>query len=67
MTALPTREHVSESSGIVGELEEYLDAGYFANTIQGVHALITHAAFLEKKVAALKATIARMQEEGDES
>lgn len=54
---------MSDAHTIATKLEEYLDAGYFAGAIKDVHALINHIAFLEKQVANLKDTIARMQEE----
>ena len=54
---------MSDNHAIATKLEEYLDADYFAGAIKYVHALINHIAFLEKQVASLKDTIARMQEE----
>lgn len=54
---------MSDAHTIATKLEEYLDAGYFAGTIRDVCMLINHISFLEKQVATLKDTIARMQEE----
>lgn len=54
---------MSDAHTIATKLEEYLEADYFAGAIKNIHALINHIVFLEKKVADLKATIARMQEE----
>ena len=54
---------MSDSHAIATKLEEYLEADYFAGAIKNIHALINHIVFLEKKVADLKDTIARMQEE----
>lgn len=54
---------MSDAHTIATKLEEYLDAGYFAGAIKDIYTLINHAAFLEKQVANLKDTIARMQEE----
>lgn len=54
---------MSDAHTIAARLEEYLDADYFAGAIRDVYALINHIAFLEKQVASLKDTIARMQEE----
>ena len=57
---------MSNAHTIATKLEEYLDTDYFAGAIKNVHALINHIAFLEKQVASLKDTIARMQEETGE-
>jgi hypothetical protein len=57
------RRVMGDSHAIATKLEEYLEADYFAGAIKNIHALINHIVFLEKKVADLKATIARMQEE----
>lgn len=57
---------MSDNHAIATKLEEYLDADYFAGAIRDVHALINHIVFLEKQVASLKDTIARMQEETGE-
>lgn len=57
---------MSNAHTIATKLEEYLDADYFAGAIKDVHALINHIAFLEKQVASLKDTIARMLEETGE-
>lgn len=57
---------MSDNQAIATKLEEYLDADYFAGAIKDVHALINHIAFLEKQVASLKDTIARMQAETGE-
>lgn len=54
---------MSDTDAIAANLKEYLEADYFAGAIKDVCALINHIVFLEKKVAELKATIARMQEE----
>ena len=54
---------MSDAHTIATKLEEYLEADYFAGAIKNIHALINHIVFLEKKVADLKATIDRMQEE----
>ena len=54
---------MSDAHTIAARLEEYLDADYFAGAIRDVYTLINHIAFLEKQVASLKDTIARMQEE----
>ena len=54
---------MGDSHAIATKLEEYLEADYFAGAIKNIHALINHIAFLEKQVANLKDTIARMQEE----
>ena len=54
---------MSDAHTIAARLEEHLDADYFAGAIRDVYALINHIAFLEKQVASLKDTIARMQEE----
>ncbi len=54
---------MSGTDAIAANLKEYLEADYFAGAIKDVCALINHIVFLEKKVAALKATIARIQEE----
>lgn len=54
---------MSDTDAIAGKVKEYLEADYFAGAIKDVCALINHIVFLEKKVAALKATIARIQEE----
>lgn len=57
---------MSDAHTIATRLEEYLDAGYFAGAIKDIYRLINHAAFLEKKVADLKAAIARTQTEARE-
>lgn len=54
---------MSDAHTIATNLEAYLKADYFAGAIKDIYRLINHAAFLEKKVADLKAAIARMQEE----
>lgn len=53
----------SDSHKIASRLEDYLDADYFAGAIRDVYALINHARFLEKQVASLKETVARLQDE----
>ena len=58
---------MSDSHTIATKLEEYLEADYFAGSIRHVYMLINHIVFLEKKVADLKATIARMQDETNRS
>lgn len=57
---------MGDSHAIATKLEEYLEADYFAGAIKDVCALINHIVFLEKKVAELKATIARMDAENGE-
>ncbi len=59
----PIQQCPDDANVIAARLKEYLEAGYFAGAIKDIYTLINHAAFLEKKVAALKATIARIQEE----
>lgn len=58
---------MNDSHKIASRLEDYLDSGYFAGTIQNIYALINHIYFLEMQVSALKDTIARMQEEKEAS
>lgn len=58
----PIQQCPADADVIAARLREYLDADYFAGAIKSVHALINHIAFLEKQVASLKDTIARMQE-----
>lgn len=48
------------NASIAARLQEYLDDDYFAGAIKDVYQLISHIAFLEKKVADLKSTIARL-------
>lgn len=57
---------MSDAHTIATKLEEYLDVDYFTQSIKGVYALINHVAFLEKQVASLKATIARLNAENGE-
>lgn len=59
----PIQQRPADADVIAARLKEYLEAGYFAGAIKDIYTLINHTAFLEKKVAALKATIARIQEE----
>ena len=59
----PIRQRPADADVIAARLKEYLGADYFAGAIKNVYALINHIAFLEKQVASLKDTIARMQEE----
>ena len=59
----PIQQRPGDADVIAERLKEYLEDDYFAGAIKGIYALINHAAFLEKKVADLKDTIARMQEE----
>ena len=59
----PIQQRPAEADVITARLKEYLEADYFAGAIEDIYTLINHAAFLEKKVADLKAAIARMQEE----
>ena len=57
---------MSDTDAIAANLKEYLEADYFAGAIKDVCALINHIVFLEKKVADLKAAIARMDAENGE-
>ena len=57
------QQRPADADVIAARLKEYLEAEYFAGVIKNIYTLINHAAFLEKKVADLKATIDRMQEE----
>lgn len=59
----PIQQHPTDADVIAKRLREYLESDYFAGAIKSVYTLINHATFLEMKVASLKATIARMQEE----
>nr|DAJ91722.1 MAG TPA: hypothetical protein [Caudoviricetes sp.]DAX70066.1 MAG TPA: hypothetical protein [Caudoviricetes sp.] len=59
----PIQQCPADTDVIAARLKEYLEADYFAGAIKDIYTLINHAAFLEKKVADLKAAIARMQEE----
>lgn len=59
----PIWQRSADADLIAGRLREYLEADYFAGVIKDVYVLINHVAFLENKVADLKAAIARMQEE----
>ena len=59
----PIRQRPADADVIAARLKDYLEAGYFAGAIKDIYTLINHAAFLEKKVADLKAAIARIQEE----
>lgn len=53
------------NASIAARLQEYLDDDYFAGAIKDVYQLISHIAFLEKKVADLKSTIARLEADND--
>jgi hypothetical protein len=57
---------MNDTDAIAANLKEYLEADYFAGAIKDVCALINHIVFLEKKVADLKAAIARMEEGGSD-
>ena len=57
----PIQQCPADADVIAARLKEYLGADYFAGAIKNVYALINHIAFLEKQVANLKDTIARMQ------
>lgn len=59
----PIQQCPADADVIAARLKEYLEADYFAGAIKDIYTLINHTAFLEKKVADLKAAIARMQEE----
>lgn len=59
----PIQQRPADADVIAARLKEYLETDYFAGAIKDIYTLINHAAFLEKKVADLKAAIARMQEE----
>lgn len=48
---------------IAGKLEDYLEAGYFDQSIRDIYLLLNHIQFLEKQVTSLKGTIARLQAE----
>lgn len=54
------------SHEIAGKLEDYLEAGYFDQSIRGIYTLLNHIQFLEKQVTSLKGTIARLQAESPE-
>lgn len=54
------------SREIAGKLEDYLEAGYFAQSIRDIYTLLNHIQFLEKQVTSLKGTIARLQAESPE-
>ena len=62
----PIQQRPGDADVIAARLKEYLEDDYFAGAIKGIYTLINHAAFLEKKVAALKAAIARMEAERGE-
>ena len=57
---------MKDSRKIADKLENYLDSGYFSGVIENAYAMINHIHFLEQQVAALKASIARMQADTDE-
>lgn len=59
----PIWQRSADADLIAGRLREYLEADYFAGVIKDVYVLINHICFLEKKVADLKDTIARLEEE----
>lgn len=54
------------SHEIASKLEDYLEAGYFDQSIRGIYILLNHIQFLEKQVTSLKGTIARLQAESPE-
>lgn len=54
------------SHEIASKLEDYLEAGYFDQSIRGIYILLNHIQFLEKQVTSLKGTIARLQVESPE-
>lgn len=59
----PIQQRPADADVIAARLKEHLETDYFAGAIKDIYTLINHTAFLEKKVADLKAAIARMQEE----
>ena len=59
----PIQQRPADADVIAERLKEHLESGYFAGVIKGIYTLINHAAFLERRVASLKATIARTQAE----
>lgn len=54
------------SHEIASKLEDYLEEGYFDQSIRGIYILLNHIQFLEKQVTSLKGTIARLQAESPE-
>lgn len=57
---------MEDSRHIADRMADYLDAGYFSGAIENVYLMINHIHFLERQVASLKDTIARMQSDTEE-
>lgn len=54
------------SHEIASKLEDYLEAGYFDQSIRDIYLLLNHIQFLEKQVTSLRGTLARLQAESPE-
>lgn len=59
--ACPSQQCSADTDAISLRLKEYIEADYFAETIKGLHALLNHSVFLEKRVVTLKDTLDRLQ------